>query len=141
MVVTCRDSGPAFPTCHWVGGSQSHEADLEIRALKMAMAFRSPPKVSKQTDKIFEAITEWMFHISMKAKMDALDAHKAELEAEQVNSDQDPPVLLHPNLAAVYKDQVDYLSNALGDKSTRAEASSIIRSLLMEIVRILRTMA
>lgn len=97
------------------------------------LTFRSPPKVSKQIDKIFEAITEWMFHISMKAKMDALEAHKAELEAEQVNSDQDPPALQHLNLAAVYKDQVANLSNALGDKSTKAEASSIIRSLLTEI--------
>ncbi len=99
----------------------------------MAMAFRSPPKVSKQIDKIFEAITEGMFHISMKAKMDALEAHKAELEAEQVNSDQDPPVLLHLNLAAFYRDQVASLSNALGDKSTKVEASIIIRSLLTEI--------
>ncbi|MDP2520887.1 hypothetical protein [Shimia thalassica] len=65
--------------------------------------------------------------------MDTLEAHKAELVEELANCDQGAPVLLHPNLAAVYKDQVANLSNALGDESTKTEASSIIRSLLTEI--------
>ncbi|AVO37568.1 recombinase family protein [Pukyongiella litopenaei] len=57
-------------------------------------------KVTRQIDKIVEAITEGMFHPSMKARMDVLEARKAELEAELANAKTEPPVLLHPGLVA-----------------------------------------
>ncbi|WP_425044985.1 recombinase family protein [Primorskyibacter sp. S87] len=94
---------------------------------------RELAKVIKQIDKIIEAITEGMFHSSMKAKMDTLEARKAELEVELVSCETEPPVLLHPGLAEVYRETVANLSAALNDPATKTEATTIIRSLLSEI--------
>ena len=94
---------------------------------------RELAKVTKQIDKIVEAIAEGMFHPSMKAKMDDLETRKAELVDELANVDAEPPILLHPGLADLYKEKVAELSAALNDPSTKVEATNIIRSLLSEI--------
>ena len=74
-----------------------------------------------------------MFHESMKTKMDRLETRKAELEADLANADQEAPVLLHPNLSEVYRNKVSNLTEALNDPETKAEATTMIRSLLEEI--------
>ncbi|MBO9477266.1 zinc ribbon domain-containing protein [Shimia sp. R11_0] len=94
---------------------------------------RDLTQVTRQIDRIIDAIAEGMFHESMKEKMDSLEAHKAELEADLSNADQSAPVLLHPNLSDVYRSKVANLSEALNDPETKAEATTIIRSLLEEI--------
>ncbi len=90
-------------------------------------------EVSRQIDRIVEAIAEGMFHESMKAKMDCLETRKAELEADLSNADQTAPVLLHSNLSDVYRKKVANLTEALNDPETKAEATALIRSLLEEI--------
>ncbi|MBO9409592.1 recombinase family protein [Shimia sp. R9_1] len=94
---------------------------------------RDLTQVTQQIDRIIDAIAEGMFHESMKEKMDSLEARKAELEADLSNADQSAPVLLHPNLSDVYRSKVANLSEALNDPETKAEATTIIRSLLEEI--------
>ncbi len=47
-----------------------------------AKSERDLAKVIRQIDKIIDAITEGMFHPSMKAKMDELEAQKEKLETE-----------------------------------------------------------
>ncbi len=96
-------------------------------------AERKLAKTTRQIDKIIEAITEGMFHPSMKAKMDDLEAQKAELEKELQSTDDAPPVLLHSGLADTYRRKVADLTSALNEPATRLEASEIIRSLLSEI--------
>ncbi|SHK44480.1 Site-specific DNA recombinase [Shimia gijangensis] len=90
-------------------------------------------KVTKQIDRIIEAIAEGMFHPSMKDKVTELEAQKARLENDLRSSERDTPVLLHPGLADVYKEHVANLTEALNDPSAKAEATSIIRGLLSEI--------
>lgn len=90
-------------------------------------------KVISQTDRIVDAIAEGMFHESRKTKMDSLGARKADLENDLANAKAEPPVLLHPGLADLYRDTVTDLSRALNDPATKAEATDIIRSLLTEI--------
>jgi DNA invertase Pin-like site-specific DNA recombinase len=90
-------------------------------------------KVARQIDKIIEAITEGMFHNSMKEKMTELEARKAELERELESAHDEPPVLLHPGLSDIYRDKVANLTAALNDPATRTEATEIIRGLLSEI--------
>uniref|UniRef100_UPI00109C6A50 recombinase family protein n=1 Tax=Candidatus Halocynthiibacter alkanivorans TaxID=2267619 RepID=UPI00109C6A50 len=90
-------------------------------------------RVTRQIDKIIEAITEGMFHPSMKIKMDELEARKAELEAELCSADNDLPVLLHPGLSGIYREKVAGLTRALNDPATKPEASDIIRRLLSQI--------
>ncbi len=90
-------------------------------------------KITRQIDRIVDAITEGMFHESMKAKMDSLEDRKAALEADLANADPTRSVMLHPNLSEVYRAKVANLTTALPDPTTRAEATTIIRSLLEEI--------
>ena len=118
----------------FVSGYQAEYNRLAAEATRGKVnAERDLAKVTKQIDKIIEAITEGMFHASMKAKMDMLEARKAELEAELANAATDPPVLLHPGLADLYRETVVDLSRALNDPATKPEATTIIRSLLSEI--------
>jgi site-specific DNA recombinase len=69
----------------------------------------------------------------MKDKMTALESSKAALTAKLRDASIAAPVLLHPGLADRYQAQVANLTAALGDSGTKAEATSIIRSLLTEI--------
>ncbi len=98
-----------------------------------ARAERDLAKVIRQIDQIVEAIAEGMFHPSMKAKMDELETRKAQLETELRSTDDAPPVLLHPGLSELYREQVANLATALNDPATKTEASETIRSLLSQI--------
>ncbi|MDA5559098.1 recombinase family protein, partial [Shimia sp. MMG029] len=94
---------------------------------------RELAQVTRQIDRIIDAIAEGMFQGSMKAKLDSLEARKADLEAALANADQTTPVLLHPNLSDVYRRKVANLTEALNDPETKAEATTLIRSLPEEI--------
>jgi site-specific DNA recombinase len=98
-----------------------------------AKSERDLAKVARQIDKIIDAITEGMFHPSMKAKMSDLETQKAELETELQSTDDAPPVLLHPGLSDLYREKVADLASALNDPATKTEASELIRGLLSEI--------
>ncbi len=94
---------------------------------------RELAQATRKIDRIIDAIAEGIFHESMKAKLDSLEARKAELEAVLSNADQTAPVLLHPNLSDVYRNKVTNLTEALNEPETKAEATALIRSLLEEI--------
>jgi site-specific DNA recombinase len=94
---------------------------------------RELAKVTRQIDQMVNAIAEGMFHPSMKDKMTALESSKAALTAKLRDTSDEAPVLLHPGLADRYQAQVANLTAALQSDTTKAEATSIIRSLLTEI--------
>ena len=79
------------------------------------------------------AIAEGMFHPSMKDKMTALESSNAALTAKLRDASDAAPVLLHPGLADRYQAQVADLTAALQSDNKKAEATSIIRSLLTEV--------
>lgn len=62
-------------------------------------AERQLAKVVKEIDNIVIAITQGMFHASMKAKMDGLEAQRASLEAKLAALPQTEPIAIHPGLA------------------------------------------
>ncbi|RAP39393.1 hypothetical protein BYZ73_20770 [Rhodovulum viride] len=97
-------------------------------------AERALSKVTKEIDNIVTAITEGMFHPSMKAKMDALEAQKAAFEAKLTALPARSPVVLHPGLADVYAAKVSDLAAALNDPASRPEAVEILRGLIEKIV-------
>ena len=87
------------------------------------------------------AITQGMFHPSMKARMDALEADRIRL-IQQLDEMPDPePVALHPSLADTYARKVANLVSALNAEGTREEAAEILRSLIDKIVLIPDTTA
>jgi site-specific DNA recombinase len=112
---------------------EEHNRLTAQNSVDEAKTKRDLAQVTRQIDRIIEAIAEGMFHESMKAKMDSLETRKTELEADLANADQAAPVLLHPNLSDVYRNKVANLTEALNDHETKAEAITIIRSLLESI--------
>ncbi len=63
------------------------------------------------------------------AKLEALEAEKAELETRLV-APTPSPVRLHPNLAELYREKVATLGEALKDPGICIEAIELLRSLI-----------
>ncbi|MCC8958556.1 hypothetical protein H8B02_35580 [Bradyrhizobium sp. Pear77] len=65
----------------------------------------------------------------MKDKIGALEARKAELVDLLANA-EDPPPLLHPNMAGIYRHRVAALYENLQSEGERAEAAEVCRTLV-----------
>ncbi len=75
-----------------------------------------------------------MFNPSMKAKMDGLEAERADLEARLADIPEPEPVMIHPGLSEIYARKVADLMVALNDAETKPEAAGILRGLIGKIV-------
>ena len=60
--------------------------------------------------------------------MSELEKRKDDLD-DRLRKSERPPPLLHPSLAAAYRQRIDSLSKALGGPDTRDEAAEVVRSL------------
>jgi site-specific DNA recombinase len=70
-----------------------------------------------------------------KTEMKALDVRRKELEA-QLKTAEEPPPLLHPSMADLYRSKVEELASALQREDTRLQASEMLRGLIESIVLI-----
>ena len=68
-----------------------------------------------------------------KTEMKALDARRKELQAQLETADEPPP-LLHPEMAELYRQKVTTLAQALEHAETRTEATEALRGLIDAIV-------
>jgi site-specific DNA recombinase len=91
-------------------------------------------KVREDIDGLLTAITDGMYHSSMMAKMDTLEAERARLEATLAAAPMPEPVALHPGLAAIYASNVSNLTEALNEDGTRAEAADLLRGLIEKVI-------
>ena len=66
-----------------------------------------------------------------KARLEALEAEKAELEQRPVDQ---PLPSIHPNLAKLYRGKVARLEQELADPEVAADAKSLLRSMISAIV-------
>lgn len=89
-------------------------------------------KVEKQIRGIIEAIKAGMFHESMKAEMDTLEARKTELNTLLADAPEDTPDIL-PSASAIYAKKVSALTKALNRKEERQEAAETLRGLIEKI--------
>lgn len=105
---------------------------MEHNAARSGMEARLA-KIDRELDKLVEAICEGIPAAKVKDKMWALENEKADLSTKLADS-QEEPVLIHPNMAATYRDQVAALHEALNEPDSRAEAVDVIRSLVDKIV-------
>jgi site-specific DNA recombinase len=94
---------------------------------------RELSQITRKIDQIITAITEGMYHPSMKDKMTLLEDRKVILETQLAGLDADQPIRLHSGLAETYREQVANLTKALNDESCKVEAANHIRGLLNEI--------
>ena len=105
-------------------------SSASIDAAKVELA-----KVEKQIAGIVGAITDGMYHPSMKDKMTQLEARKLDLQ-EIGKRQRGAQPLLHPKMAAMYHEQMDALYEMLNSdiETPKLEASGILRTLISRIV-------
>ncbi len=71
--------------------------------------------------------------LELKARNDSLQERKEALLAQLAAADEPPP-LLHPCMADLYRSKVEELAAALQREDTRLEASEMLRGLIESIV-------
>ncbi len=91
-------------------------------------------RIYEQLNKIVDAVADGAPFALFKDKTAKLEAEKAECEAKLSPISDEPPMLLHPNMSAIYKDKVGRLSDALKADRDDLQAFDAIRSLLDQVV-------
>ena len=90
-------------------------------------------KVERHIAKIIDAIKGGCRTPGMKEELFGLEDRKEQLTRKLAQAEE-PPALLHPNMAHEYRKRIDGLFEALEDEQTRLEASDGIRALVGRIV-------
>ena len=91
------------------------------------------PSLEERLDRLVQALMDGVPASRVKDKMTDLENRKAETEA-RIREASDNPVLLHPNMAHYYRDQIAQLREALADEHAQAGAADIIRKLVDKVV-------
>ncbi|WP_149575264.1 recombinase family protein [Xanthobacter oligotrophicus] len=100
------------------------QADADQRALQ---------KIERAIAGIMAAIEDGLYQPSMKARMNELEHDKAEITARMAQAPADVPDV-HPNIANVYRRNVERFTEALNDPDGGRQAAEALRSLIGEIV-------
>jgi hypothetical protein len=92
-------------------------------------------RIDRELDTLLNLILKGGHAERINAKMVQLEAPKAELERSLADAEEPPP-LLHPEMATFYREQVAALHVALGDEDGdgRAAAAERLRTLVDKIV-------
>ncbi len=86
-------------------------------------------QIDRRLDGLYDAISEGLRTPGLQAKLESLEATKAELTG-RLEAPAPTPVRFHPNLSEVYRRKVEDLAQALKDPSIRSAALNAIRSLI-----------
>jgi site-specific DNA recombinase len=89
-------------------------------------------KLAREKAKLIQAIKDGVPGAEVKEDFIRIATRREELESF-LNGRKEEPVLLHPNMADLYRRQVANLASALNEDETRTEAAEIIRSLIDRI--------
>jgi site-specific DNA recombinase len=88
--------------------------------------------VKRKLDGLIEAIAEGLRAPGLQQRLDELEARRTEIE-QSLAAAPTTPVRLHPNLAQVYRRQVEQLQHALDHPEIRDEAVQILRGLIEHV--------
>jgi hypothetical protein len=105
---------------------------MEHRA-SLSAAERELERVQNDIRHVIEAIKNGFAGPDLKAEWNALRERKTALQAKLDSADEPPP-LLHPRMAELYRQKVTDLAQALEHPDTRTEAAEAIRGLIDAIV-------
>ncbi|MCC1493558.1 recombinase family protein [Cognatishimia sp. F0-27] len=89
-------------------------------------------KVDRELDKMVDAILQGFPPAKLKDKAEKLEARKSQL-IELLDNADEPPPLLHPNMAQMYQDRIAKLCENLQSEEDRGAAVDVLRSLVDEI--------
>jgi site-specific DNA recombinase len=90
-------------------------------------------KIDRELDRLVQALMDGVPASRVKDKMPDLENRKAEIET-RIKDAAENPVLIHPNMANYYRDQIGSLRESLADEHARVQATEIIRKLVDKIV-------
>ena len=93
---------------------------------------RDLTKTEHDIQKLINAIKEGVPGSAIKDEMRLLEDRRQELAHAMENAPASIP-RLHPNLAQLYRDKVDRLTEALNEDGSRTEAAEAIRALIEEV--------
>jgi site-specific DNA recombinase len=88
--------------------------------------------VEREIREIIGAIKSGIRSATMASELEGLENRKEELQ-RKLAAKPEPPIRLHPNLAEVYRRQVENLREALSREDAREEAVAILRGLIDQI--------
>ena len=89
-------------------------------------------RTDRELDKAIDAILQGVPPLKMKERIEKLEARKAEL-SQLLASAAEPPPLLHPNMAEIYRQRIDQLYEALQEDAERGKAAEMFRSLVDQV--------
>ena len=89
-------------------------------------------RVDRELDKAIQAILDGVPGAKLKDKIGVLEERKAEL-LESVSGDKEPIPLLHPNMAAIYRQRISALCESLADEDEKVQAAEVLRTLVDQV--------
>jgi hypothetical protein len=93
---------------------------------------RELSEVRRKLDGLIEAIADGLRAPGLQQRLDELEARRSEIE-QSLAAVPASPVRLHPNLAQVYRRQVEQLQQALEQPEIRDEAVQILWGLIEHV--------
>ena len=90
-------------------------------------------RVTRQIDKLVDAIIEGADALTLNAKLKELEGQKAVL-ANKLATTPDAEPLIHPALATIYRDTIEKLEASLRRPDTGREAFELVRGLIGAII-------
>jgi site-specific DNA recombinase len=105
---------------------------MEHRA-SLSAAEREIDRIEARRKKLIEMVMDGVAPSEVKDEMNANAARREELKARLAAADEPPP-LLHPGMAELYRSRVTDLAKALEHPESRSEATESLRGLIEAIV-------
>jgi site-specific DNA recombinase len=105
---------------------------MEHRA-SLSTAAREIERIDARRKKLIEMVMEGVAPSVVKDELNANAARREQLEA-QLAATEEPPPLLHPEMARIYRTKVRELAKALQEPESRSEATEALRGLVDAIL-------
>ena len=96
-------------------------------------AGREIERIEARRKKLIEMVMEGVAPSVVRDELNANAARRQQLEAK-LAATEEPPPLLHPEMARIYRTKVTELAKALQEPNNRSEATEALRGLVDAIV-------
>ncbi|MCA2411308.1 recombinase family protein [Rhizobium leguminosarum] len=108
-----------------------NKARMEAR-VSLESASAEIKRIDRELDTLLDLILKGGAADRINDKMVALEKRKKELSS-MLETTEEPPPLLHPNLSKYYHDEIAALHDQLGNEETRGRAAQMLRTLVERI--------